>query len=627
MRSASEILFRVRQELANLILFAAPPRPRPALPSAVPLLADGREVAERLRGTAFAREIEQLAGQILRHEFPVFGDVIAAGAEIEWRRDYLHSTTSGAAYFRRVPYLDFDRVGDHKGVWELNRHQHLVVLAQAFLLTRDHRYVKEIGDQLDSWLLQNPWMRGINWASALEVGFRALSWLWVDHLAGPALPAGVRDRLMAGLYRHGRYLERNLSVYFSPNTHLLGEAVALHALGVTYPEWPEAGRWRRTGAALVERQLAGQVRPDGSHFEQSTYYHLYALDFFLLHGILEREAGGDLPADYGRTVARMAEFLRAVTGPSGILPMLGDDDGGRLFHPYGPRRRFASATLATAEQLTERAAQPPDEPDLHEQGLWWTGARSAPRILPPSGGRTSSSRHFPDAGLAVLVCDGLHIVFDAGPFGPGSAGHSHSDTLSLVVRSGEREILADPGTYTYMEGPAWRARFRGSAGHNTIRIDGLDQARPAGPFRWSDPPAVVLLNLSLSEAEDLIEAECRFSGFTHRRRVLFQKPDRLLIIDELNGPPGFHTVEQFWHPGGELARENGNTFCLAAAAELTLDPVVEVRCEDGWLAPVYGHRVPAAVVVGNYHGPLPVRLETRLCFFTDLPASSEINDK
>ena len=37
---------------------------------------------------------------------------------------------------------------------------------------------------------------------------------------------------LSSLYQHGCYIERNLSTYFSPNTHLLGEAVVLHALTV-----------------------------------------------------------------------------------------------------------------------------------------------------------------------------------------------------------------------------------------------------------------------------------------------------------------------------------------------------------------------------------------------------------
>ena len=65
---------------------------------------------------------------------------------------------------------------------------------------------------------------------------------------------------------------------------------------------------------------------------------------------------------------------------------------------------------------------------------------------------------------------------DAGPFGALHSGHSHSDTLSIIVRSGDEEILIDPGTYTYTGEPEWRDWFRGSSAHNTIRIDGLDQA-------------------------------------------------------------------------------------------------------------------------------------------------------
>ena len=49
------------------------------------------------------------------------------------------------------------------------------------------------------------------------------------------------------------------------------------------------------------------------------------------------------------------------------------------------------------------------------------------------------------------------------PFGPGSAGHSHSDTLSLVVSVGNQEVLIDSGTYSYMD-PEWRSYFRGSVG-------------------------------------------------------------------------------------------------------------------------------------------------------------------
>ncbi len=194
MRSGAEVLFRARQEGANLLLLALQPRFRGEMPVGL-ALPDARKVAEALRGSAYAREVEGLAGKVLRHRFPLLGIEIETGEEIRWRRDYAHGIESGTAYFRRIPYLDFAAVGDHKMVWELNRHQHLVLLAQAFLFTGRAEFFGEIFAQLESWFEQNPFGRGINWASALEVAFRALSWVWVYHLVAPEMPDEFRRRI------------------------------------------------------------------------------------------------------------------------------------------------------------------------------------------------------------------------------------------------------------------------------------------------------------------------------------------------------------------------------------------------------------------------------------------------
>ena len=118
--------------------------------------------------------------------------------------------SSESKYFRFLPYLDFDRVGDHKVIWELNRHQHMVVLAQAWRLTNDTRYKNELFALLESWWLDNPVQRGINWASALEVAFRALSWTWVYHFTAADMPETFRgpfpDRAIPARTASGREL-------------------------------------------------------------------------------------------------------------------------------------------------------------------------------------------------------------------------------------------------------------------------------------------------------------------------------------------------------------------------------------------------------------------------------------
>ncbi|MGD0436784.1 MAG: heparinase II/III family protein, partial [Bryobacteraceae bacterium] len=145
----------------------------------------------------------------------------------------------------------------------------------------------------------------------------------------------------------------------------------------------------------------------------------------------------------------------------------------------------------------------------------------------------------------------------------------------------------------------WRDWFRSTAAHNTIRIDGIDQAVAAGPFRWRNHPEVRILSWTSDAAGDMLEAECRYAGFVHRRRVEFQKPDLVSITDHVDGPPGQHLLEQFWHLGSPAARDR---LTLAEGAELL----------DSWRSTVFGEKHPAPLVRVTRRGVLPMRLEARI---------------
>ena len=591
MRTAAEIRFRVAQEAWNLWLLWRQPADSRQLPAPIDWLPDAAEVAVRLRGSSFAQEVQGLAKHIAAHRFPIFGSVIETGPAIAWRRDYVHRKESGLDYFRRIPYLDFDRVGDHKMIWELNRHQHLVVLAQAFLFTGRMEFLDEIGGQLKSWWDANPFQRGINWASALEVAFRSLSWIWVYHFAGSKLTRDVRERLVRELYRHGLHLEHNLSIYFSPNTHLLGEAVALHVLGRLFT----IDRWRRAGAAIVEEQLDRQVRDDGAHFEQSSYYHVYALDLFLLHYV----AAGR-PERFRRKLGLMGEYLNALLGPGRSIPLIGDDDGGRLFHPYGERRQFGRATLATCSAVLEGEGWPHDDCDVHQQASWWIG--KAPRQAQPALPR---SQLFQECGLAVMECEDVQVLIKAGPFGANRAGHSHSDCLSIVVRRGGADILIDPGTFTYVADAGLRSWLRSTVAHNTVRIDGRDQGTQRPQFGWLSKPDVEIHESRFGQ-EDFLDASVRYDGFRHRRRVTFRKPHWLWVVDEIEGPAGDHLIEQFWHPGLEVEALPDGGFRIGPGAQLVVEATAE--CEEAWRSSVFGQKLPAPVVVVRRREALPLRI-------------------
>jgi Heparinase II/III-like protein/Heparinase II/III N-terminus len=586
MRAPKELIHRFRQELVNLELLVAPP----AFTSTPPAsrerrLPDPEHVAEKLRHTRIASEIEQLAGDILQHRFPIFCAHVSTGEQIKWRRDYIRDKETDLRYFRRIRYLDTNRSGDHKWIWELNRHQHFVLLSQAFLLFQSPDYLEELARELESWLAQNPFQRGINWASALEVAFRAMSWVWVLHLVGHHLHERIRRKFEEQLYLHGLHLENNLSYYFAPNTHLLGEAVALNAIARMLVHLPRAPEWAALGSSVVEHQMERQVDDDGVHFERSTYYHLYALDMFLFYAVLN-----EAPQLYRLKLAKMADYLAALLGSERRIPFIGDDDGGRWFHPYGNRKLFGCATLAACNAYFSSDRWPALDEDYWPIASWWMNCE--PHLFRQS---PLPSLLFNRSGVVVLNDLTSKAIVQAGPFPSGSAGHSHADALSLTLWKNGEEVLIDPGTFTYTGDTKTREVFRGPAAHNTIKIEGLSQADPAGPFRWTFLPFVRLVRWQTDESVDLLTAESSYRGVVHRRHIRFIKSIAILIVDQIDGPPGPRTIHQFWHFATE-----GHLRELVTEHPFVVLPGLRSRC--------FGRQEHAVTAGVSLSGELPALL-------------------
>ncbi len=519
--SPAEVGNRVQQAIAKR--WASPPPCRlipsaetPSLPDLPPL--DSPAAAEKIR----------------RHRFDLLGyRDLDFGTPIDWHLDPVHNKRAPRLAWYDIPFLDFDRVGDHKIIWELNRHQHLVTLAQAGF--RD-----EVLTQWTHWQAENIYPVGINWASTLEVAFRALSWLWVRQLLGDF----HRD-LLPSLHLHGWYIERFLSTYFSPNTHLLGEAVALFAIGTMCPTIASAARWRNRGWQIILEQSENQVRPDGFHFEQSVYYHVYALDFFTFARDLAARNSLPVPPLLEQTIARMEESLTALS-VDGRTPNFGDDDGGHVI----------TASLRR-----------------------------------PSAGGSSISQ---TGGIHIMNSRGSKLFIDAGPQGAFAGGHGHADALSLQLILPGGPVLIDPGTFCYV--CPERDRFRGTAAHNTVQIDGRDQAVPNGPFAWKNMPETVVDRWYAGDAYDFFAG--RHNGYTpviHHRSVFNLKDKFWLVRDKVTGPLN-PRLDIHWH--------------YLELQELSIIPPSghtwsERRERWDW-SPVYGRQEPASVLRFGTQSSLPV---------------------
>ncbi|MFO1346772.1 MAG: heparinase II/III-family protein, partial [Rhodocyclaceae bacterium] len=156
----------------------------------------------------------------------------------------------------------------------------------------------------------------------------------------------------------------------------------------------------------------------------------------------------------------------------------------------------------------------------------------------------------------------------------------HADALSICLSVAGEPCLIDPGTYSYWADQPWRDYFRGSAAHNTVRIDEVDQSVSGGRFLWTRKAAARVLQVPAApdafHFEGMHDGYCRLADpVEHRRSLDFDADSSTLVVTDKVIGHAQHVVEQFWHfsPATEVAQSGnqvsvrGNRFSIAVVFE------------------------------------------------------------
>ena len=510
------------------------------------------------------------------------------GREIDWHREPVSSKQSPLKHWKQFDDLDTAETGNKKIVWELNRHQHFFTLGIAFWLTGDERFGETFARHLESWMEQNPPGLGVNWSSSLEVSFRAMSWIWAfqffrdsEHLT----PELFKNALQY-LYLHGRHIERYLSKYYSPNTHLTGEGLGLYYLGTQLPFFNRAKQWRKLGEEIMFAEIERQIMPDGIYFEQSTWYQRYTADFFTHFLILRSlRPGTNLNGPLAKLETRLQkalDFLMYITMPDGTTPLIGDDDGGRMLPVTTSDPDDFRGPLAAAAALFDRGDYKFVAGRPSEEMFWLLGREGIAKYdkikeTEPA----AASIDFPNGGYCIMR-DGWDdtdncLVVDCGEVGSLAGAHGHADALAIELAVHGRTLLVDSGTYTYHESRELRDHFRSSLAHNSLVVDGRSSSEPGGTFNWKTRADAVRRSWIAEDRFDFFEGS--HNGYqrledpaTHTRSILFLKNDYWIMRD-LVETSGDHEYSLNFHltptsSPASAVTENGSAATITAFLRL-----------------------------------------------------------
>lgn len=496
-----------------------------------------REIWKRLFPRSVERSIAE-ADDILRNRIEIFSDRVEFEGAMDWHRDYRSGTRAPLAFCRSIDTLDCAAVGDVKNIWELNRFGYLMALGKAFLATGDKKYFEKWRELLVSWLDANPIDRGVNWNSSLELAIRAVNWIWSSWFFGELLEneSSFLERFAPSLLAHGDRINRHLSYYFSPNTHLTGEALGLLYIGLAYPETAKSRDWASTGKSILRSQFPMQVLEDGGYFERATWYHKYTLDFYLHATILCGLEGAGVDS---RALKHTIAHLALLSESDGKVPLLGDSDGGELLFLGESKGNLRGICCIGAILLGDGELKDLSGGEYREEALWLLGPSSFEKFESIERKKPRSYHSFNvETGWYCLrtgmSADDSFVIFDCGPHGWARCGHAHSDLLSFLWYCRGTAIAVDPGTPVYGGDPTLRDLMRSSLCHNTITVERTSQSIPGELFGWRSVARPVLPGYSEQGQYGFLQGQHdgydRF-GCRHWRGILFAGRPALIVAD------------------------------------------------------------------------------------------------
>jgi hypothetical protein len=475
-------------------------------------------------------------------------------------------------------------VGDIKIVWEISRFSWAPVLARAWRISGDTRYLSALRLWMQDWWRCNPPNTGPNWMCGQETSIRLINALLALRLAG--LEKNVGSGLEAFVEAHCRRVDfTTVYAIAQDNNHATSEAAGLFVGGTWLARHGQGDRklrgqrWAEKGRKLLDSRVRRLVLPDGSFSQHSLTYHRVLLDTLSVAEAWRRYMGeAPFAEDFYTRAAAATRWLGAMIDPtSGDGPNLGANDGS---HPY---RLDASAyrdfrpCLQLASLLFIRSTALKSGP--WDESAAWLGV---PAEEPTRSWLNDlSSAVFPDGGYVVMRNGtGVRVLLRAptARFRP-----AHADALHLDLWWRGKNLLRDGGTYSYAEGEAVAKASCSVVGHNTEQFDGHDQMPRLGRFLYGAWVRVVGMPAITTSADVQSWAGSYTDvwGAQHKRTVTL-RGNALTVLDQVQGFKRKAVLRWRLAPGSWSQNETG---CASTIARIRVESSVPIRgmsLESGW---------------------------------------------
>lgn len=486
--------------------------------------------------------------------------------------------------------------------WSLHNMYFVVILTLAYEQTKDTAYLQRAEELIMDWISDNTlyWLdppTRYSWNDH-TTAFRLLNWMYffdIWKISGLAQPEEM-DTILRSMLGHAQMLEDE-RFYTKNHNHGIDQDRALIAFSLMHPYFTKNEERLKLALTRLKSQIDFAVSDNGVHLEHSPEYHMFGTrQLQTIHNFLGAwDVEHEIVAITKDKVDLMAQYIPNLVQPDGHLPTVGDTRvvpitayKNDFTHVTGfdPLLQEFLETGNTQRRIDTVAAYP-------EEGYVF--------IRDTDGGRLD-------------FASSLYFFFVAGAHE--GRGHRTEDDLSFVLSYGGRQILIDPGVYSYRD-DAGRKYVESAAGHNTLLLDDTS-------YKGWD---TTINEVATNDHYTFIRASHRnYNNFEHVRLLIYVPPRMFLLIDRFapTGDPDNgedHRIDQLFHFAPSLrvrvddalgqavvtASEEEDQAVMLVTQLNDQSPKMRIALGEhspmqGWHSPSHGTLIPTPTLVARIEG-------------------------
>jgi len=511
------------------------------------------------------------ADELIENVFTFFnGEKFSIGEKINWNTDYKSKFSWAEDLSWKINYLNFPQGVDPEYAWHLGRFEFGFILAKAYLLTSNEKYLQKYLDYLSEFSSTAKYCTGIQWCKSSEVSIRLINFLLSFGLVihSPLINETVINSFIRLILLHAVYIENNLEVKIFRGYEYLLNLLSLGMVGVLFNDTQYGKRNLKFAFAELEQEIRSQVDKDGVSIHQSVSYHELIIKIFYLAEKYLQQPVKKFSDGYRMILKKLFLVQKEYLRKNGTLPAIGDDLNFTLA-PFN-QSKSNSDVLAIGAVLFSDAGLKIEGQNLTAEVLFLYGIKSAEVYYSlPVFETEIKSIGFLSGGHFISRKENVEIFIEAGEIGnKGGGAPGHNDTFTFELYYKNKPIIVDPGTYSFYADPILRNQLRSVKRHNTFYIDNKLLAEFEGSFKIKeDFTKPKILDWQTSETEDLLSVQHHayarlFDPVIIKRTFHFQKDKNVLRIkDEFYGGAEHQISGNItFHPDVLISRTDANDF-------------------------------------------------------------------